>query len=191
MLTVDFHRAPTLGGGAQKFKKMEELNNVKNFTRKTVKELLAVRNFRDLYRPRSWITIIENRIYDYRYFITVNMDWKLHQDTDEEQMEKIKKVLFEHEKYIKYLLCVYEYGKNGKLHFHMLLNTSRIRNFERDLTDLFGDSRICNNRYNHAVNVKMIKPNMGETWEQNIDRIIVNYLAKEKHNSEKCWITKQ
>lgn len=193
ILNVDFMRSTFLGGGAPEITKNEEAKKQRLANRKQ-SAFEAWKNdntlkFKHIFKRMTWLAVHELNNYRYRYHITVNMDWRHHNCSDDEQFERIKRVLYDHHRYIKNILCIYEYGKKGKMHFHMLLETSRIKSLERDLTNNFGNSNNYNRNHNYAVKTKLIQPNKGETWEENIDRII-NYFKKEQHNRQMCWITK-
>ena len=72
-------------------------------------------------------------------------------------------------------------GDNGKLHWHFLISFTGIREFRKTAMDMFGKK--------HAIFCKKVEPNNGETFEDNLQRII-KYYQKEEHNKEGCYITK-
>lgn len=185
ILLVDFAKRGTeFSGSAPEKIKNERVGNFKKWLND------GDIKFADIYERMTWELILNNKNYEFRHHITINMDWKHHQKDDDQQREILKKILHEYHKYIKNILCIYEYGKHGKMHFHMLLYTSRIRQLEKDLTIGFGHINNIGRNTNYAVRVKPIKCNKNQTWNDNIEQII-NYFKKEDHNKKSCWITKK
>lgn len=192
ILTVDFMRGTgPLVEVPQKKQKCNSLPIQQKRSFRAFEQWKANRTieFKDLYKSRSWASIMEDKCYNYKYSITVNMDWRCHDDDEEEQKTKMKRILLDHYKYIKNILLVYEYGKLGKMHFHMLVYTTRINDFKKDLQNNFGNPALLNSYNNYAVKVKTIKPNPDVTWEENMD-VIKTYLQKDEHNRQRCWIVK-
>lgn len=118
------------------------------------------------------------------YFITINMDPSKisYSDELEVQREYIIRLLDEYRHKIKFLILVYEYGM-GKLHWHIVINTTAYRDFIKLAREIFGNKPA-------TVYSKKVIPNRNETFRENLDKLILKYFNKEKHNLEKCLVSK-
>lgn len=117
------------------------------------------------------------------YSCRIGMDPSIlgYQNTVEYQSPLIYKLIDEFSSEIKYLALVYEWGDNLKLHWHFLICFTGIRDFRKTACKIFGKK--------HAVFCKKVEPNNGETFTENLQRI-VQYYKKEEHNKEGCYLTK-
>lgn len=106
--------------------------------------------------------------------ITVNMDPSKIGYYNDIKIQKhlIARVVWDYRNKIKFLSCVYEYGR-GKLHWHLLVNIQCSQKFKESLQEVFGRGR--------AVECKKIEPNFSETLNENLKRTL-NYFKKEEHN---------
>jgi len=114
--------------------------------------------------------------------ITINMDpSKMNYSSS---LSRQKTILFDiirsFQNKIKYLSLIYEYGRS-KLHWHILINITSVKDFQEALEKEFGKGR--------AVCVKKVQENNNETLASNILRIL-DYFKKEEHNKETVLLCK-
>ena len=136
--------------------------------------------FKNIYSNVPWDDITGT----YTHSLTLNMDpSKLgYENTLSYQELVLINLVDEIRSEIKNLLCIYEYGNNGKLHWHLLINASNVRNIQQLCKRDFGQ------RY--GVIIRRIVPNPGETKAQNINRI-KTYYKKESHNIDRVYLAYQ
>lgn len=177
-LTVEFG-APLLGGSGAKSVNRPKIMDISYlFRKKELNDIFAL--------GKEWKDI---EPIAYTYAMTVNSDWSRHQYEPEEEKQLMIKILKENSDKIKNMLLVYEYGKGGKLHFHMVINTKYIRQIEKEILMVFGNSQMQYKWGNRCTKVKVIRPNKNEDADSNM-RKCINYLRKEIHNTSRCWISK-
>lgn len=128
---------------------------------------------RNIYYKPEW----EHIKGTYTHSITLNMDPSKigYENTLEYQEVLMLKLIDEIRSEIKNIIVIYEYGKNGKLHWHLLINAGSTRNIQQLFRREFGHT---------CTIIRRIVPNNGETKQQNVDRI-KKYYQKENHN-KKC-----
>ena len=112
---------------------------------------------------------------------TLNMDPSLLHYSNElkDQELIIMKLVDEIRSYIKNIVVIYEYGKNRKLHWHILMHCDNTRDIQHLFKKQFGT------RY--GVICKRINPNPGETKKQNVHRML-EYFKKEEHNKTNAYM---
>lgn len=115
--------------------------------------------------------------------ITINMDPSSIQYTNDLEYQKslLLDIIDYNSSKIKYLALIYEYGRS-KLHWHMLISCTSVKEIEKNLQEKFG-------RTKYSVRTKKVEPNNKETLEQNLSRIL-NYFKKEDHNKSELFLSK-
>lgn len=184
VLTLDFgitgiaEKPPALAGGGFKLSKMKQGTN-------SELSFLLLKNFK---ADMPWYNFNEQLLERTRtkmcwYSCRIGMDPSIlgYQNRVDYQEKLIYKLMDEFSSEIKYLALVYEWGTNGKLHWHFLISLTGIRNFRKKAMAFFG--------YRNAVYIKKVEPNKGETFKQNLKQVI-KYYEKEEHNKEGCYLTR-
>lgn len=112
---------------------------------------------------------------------TLNMDPSMIGYSNELKYQElvIMKLVDEIRSYIKNIVVIYEYGKNRKLHWHILMHCNNTRDIQHLFQMQFGK------RY--GVICKRITPNPGESKKQNVHRML-EYLKKEEHNKTNAYL---
>lgn len=153
--------------------------------------------------------ILDNKdLYNMNYHVTINPDpqceWitqcndlKCHNKRFREFLLEVKK-----NRQYKNIICVYEYGKNGKsygkIHWHILLQTNKINQFVEMAIKYFGTSN--KNRWRNTIVKNSIKIDRKiseystaeekvENYKQQINYIMLKYMRKESQNRKKCLYT--
>ncbi len=157
-----------------------------------------------------WDMVDREHLYEMNYHITISPDpeasWfppgagsdlKLHN-------KKLRAFLQECKinKFYKNIILVYEYGKRGKtygkVHYHILLKTSRVNKFVEAALKHFGCDK--KTRWKNTVVKKPIQLDKSlpstasdrekvENYHKQIDYIMNNYMQKESQNRHKCLYT--
>lgn len=184
VLTLDFGitgiagKPPTLAGGGFKLSKMKQgTNSELNY--------LLLKNYKV---NMPWINFNESMLKKTRQKMSwhscrIGMDPSIlgYENSVEYQKRIVLRLIDEFSSDIKYLALIYEWGTNGKLHWHFLISINGIRKFRKAAMAAFG--------YRNAIYFKKVEPNKGETFEENLKRILL-YYVKEEHNKESCFLTK-
>lgn len=188
ILTLEFNsrEATSLGGGGFELSQMKvpakgDIGNLEKAFERDIKWLgfdykKEWQNFAPLHKYCN-----EN---SRLYFVTINMDPSKisYSDDIEVQREYIIRLLDEFRHKIKFLILVYEYGM-GKLHWHLVINVTNYRDFIKMAKDIFGNKPA-------TVFAKKVLPNRNETFQENLNKLILRYFNKEKHNIESCLVSK-
>ena len=188
LLTLEFNtrEATDLGGGGFELSQMkvpakgDTVNQEKAFERDIVWLGLEYKREWEHFTPLQKHCNENSRL----YFVTINMDPSkiTYSDDIEVQREYMIKLLDEFRHKIKFLILVYEYG-NGKLHWHIVINCTKYRDFIKMAKEIFGNKPA-------TVYVKKVIPNRNESFKENLDKLILRYFNKEKHNQKNCLVSK-
>lgn len=151
-----------------------------------------------------WDMINLENLYKMNYHVTISPD-PLHSEDfyDRKYANKVfRQFLNELKKNKLYsqIISVYEYGprgkKYGKLHWHILFRTNKVRKIEKISNTYFGTSP---KRCKATTVVKRIRIDKNYVARSDIDKIanykkqvefiMNNYMKKEQHNKQKCLYT--
>ena len=155
-----------------------------------------------------WDLLDHEHLYEMNYHVTINPDpkigWmtscndlKLHNKKFRVFLEDCKK-----KQLYKNIICIYEYGKHGKqygkVHYHILLKTSKINKFVEEAISHFGGTE--KKRWRNTVVKKAIALDRSlsahatplekvENYRKQINYIMNEYMKKESQNRHKCLYT--
>lgn len=162
----------------------------------------------DIFNYRlPWSLIDYDEIYKSSWHVTVNADYQCDWVTNENKNDKtymnnrLKNLLtkLKLEGLFKNITVVYEYGElgkeYGKLHWHMLVDTCKIRLFEQEFNREFGTTKqrckattVCK-----KITIDKGTPNVPElmvaNYKENVDYVLKHYMRKESQNRIKCLYT--
>lgn len=163
-----------------------------------------VDNLKDRWRL-PWDMLDYENLYDMQYHITINPDPQCDWITSCNDLKihniRFRQFIREAEKYLLYsnIISVYEYGKRGKeygkVHWHILLQTTKIDEFIKMAIKYFGtdnNKRWKNTIINKKITIdkslrrKATKEEKVDNYKSQIDYIIKKYMKKETHNRIKC-----
>lgn len=151
-----------------------------------------------------WDMLEKQHLYEMNYHVTISPD-PIH-ETDYYDRKVAHKVLrrflleLKNNKLYKYIICVYEYGprgkRYGKLHWHILFKTHKVRKIEEISNRYFATSK---KRSRHTTVVKKIRIDKDyvcrsdkdkvDNYRKQIDYIMHEYMQKESQNKKKCLYT--
>ncbi|WP_168169805.1 hypothetical protein [Candidatus Izimaplasma sp. ZiA1] len=151
-----------------------------------------------------WDMINLDNLYKMNYHVTISPD-PLHSEDfyDRKYANKVfRQFLNELKKNNLYsnIISVYEYGprgkKYGKLHWHILFRTSKVRKIETISNTFFGTTP---KRCKATTVVKRIRIDKNyvarsdkdkiANYHKQVEFIMNNYMKKEQHNKHKCLYT--
>ncbi len=155
-----------------------------------------------------WDLVDKAHIYEMNYHITINPDphckWMTSGNDKKEINSRFRAFLesCKKEKYYKNIICIYEYGKRGKqygkVHYHILLKTSKVNKFVEEAIEHFGSKE--KKRWKNTVVKKPIQLDKSlsvhatdeekvANYHKQIDYIMNKYMTKESQNRHKCLYT--
>lgn len=151
-----------------------------------------------------WDMLDRKNLYKMKYHVTISPD-PIHESDfyNRKFAHKILRQFLEEIKkkgLFKNIIIVYEYGKRGKkygkLHWHMLFETNKIRKIEEISNSYFATSK---KRSRNTTVVKRIRIDKNmidksdeskvENYQRQIDYIMSEYMQKETQNKIKCLYT--
>lgn len=151
-----------------------------------------------------WDMFDETNLYKMNYHVTISPD-PIHQDPfyQKKYAHMVLRLFLDELKkngLYKNIIVVYEYGprgkKYGKLHWHMLMRTHKIRKVEETANAYFATSK-KRSKFTTVIKRITIDKNYAARSDQDkvdnyrlqVDTIFRNYFRKETHNKKKCLYT--
>lgn len=151
-----------------------------------------------------WDMLDKTNLYEMNYHVTIAPD-PIH-ETDFYSRKIANKVLrlflseLKRNKLYKNIICVYEYGSRGKtygkLHWHILFKTNKIRKIEDMSNKYFATSK---KRSKNTTVIKRIRIDKNyvdrsdadkvANYKAQVDYIMREYMQKESQNKTKCLYT--